>query len=58
MLVTLTRLDGGPTSVNPSLIRFARPQSGNDNATMLYFDKEHYMIVQGDLATITDALSR
>lgn len=57
MLIRFTRPDGASLSINPAQVRLVIGH-GNGHDSLIYFAKDHYVIVQGDHATITDAISR
>lgn len=61
MLIRFTRADGRLISVNPSFVRSVEPygSTGADaGKTAIFFGKEDHILVEGDYATITNAISR
>lgn len=57
MMIFFTRTDGATVAVNPDRVTLVGRYSGDDT-TVISFSKDHFVIVEGDVETIADALTR
>ena len=55
MFVRLTRINGSEVAVNPMSVRFLSRQA--DGTTDIHFDKDHFIVVRGDLKEVSRILS-
>lgn len=49
--------DGDVLTINADRVSFVRRYRGTDQASAINFEKGHYIVVRGDLETVTEALA-
>jgi uncharacterized protein YlzI (FlbEa/FlbD family) len=57
MMIRFTRFDGLPIAVNPAFVRSVEPY-GDTGSTVISFNGQDFVVVQGDYASIADAIDR
>jgi F0F1-type ATP synthase epsilon subunit len=56
--VEFQTIDGDMVTINADRVNYVRRFRGGDQASAINFEKGHYVVVQGGLAEVSEALSQ